>query len=119
MGIDSSTAYPCREMEARVVDKETLQELRKMLDPETVAMWLDEVEAFRHAPRETPPPKDQGLLTPREVAARLGLHLETVYTLVHSNQMRNIRVGRYFKIPPDAVDEWVLKESSKKPPWQY
>ena len=101
-----------------MVDQKKLQMLRDLLDPETVAAWLDEVEAFRRTPRETPRPREHGLLSVAEVAERLQVNRERVYELVRSNQMRNIRVGSRFKIPPDAVDEWVLKESSRVPPWQ-
>jgi len=101
-----------------MVDEKKLQALRDQFDPEVVAAWMDEVEAFRHAPRETPPPRETGLLTTAEVAERLNVSRERVYELLHSNQIRNIRVGRNFRVPPDAVDEWVLQESSRIPPWQ-
>lgn len=41
-----------------MVDQKKLQMLRDLLDPETVAAWLDEVQAFRRAPRETSRPRE-------------------------------------------------------------
>lgn len=101
-----------------MVDERKLQALRELLAPEVFAAWLDEVESFRHAPRATPPPREVGLLSVAQVAERLQVSKERVYQLVHSNQLRNVRVGSRFRIPPDAVEEWVLQESARVPEWQ-
>lgn len=49
-------------------------------------------------------------LTVAEVAVIMRVSKMTVYRLVHSGELPAIRVGRSFRVPEQAVDEY-LKES--------
>lgn len=45
-------------------------------------------------------------MRPAEVAAVLGVHLETVKKLLRSGELRGFRVGRLWRITPEAVAEF-------------
>ena len=51
-------------------------------------------------------PPDQ-YLTVAEVAALMRVSKMTVYRLVHSGELPAIRVGRSFRVPGDAVDDYL------------
>jgi excisionase family DNA binding protein len=42
---------------------------------------------------------------PEEVASMLGISRNTIYTLIHSGELRSIKIGRKFLIPVIAIDE--------------
>jgi excisionase family DNA binding protein len=46
-------------------------------------------------------------LTVAEVAEELRVSGMTVYRLIHSGELRAVRVGRSFRVPTDAVDEYL------------
>jgi len=48
-------------------------------------------------------------LTVAEVAAVMRVSKMTVYRLVHSGELSAARVGRSFRVPEDAVDEYLRK----------
>ncbi|MGH3384366.1 MAG: helix-turn-helix domain-containing protein [Nocardioidaceae bacterium] len=48
-------------------------------------------------------------LTVAEVAAAMRVSKMTVYRLVHSGEMPAVRVGRSFRVPETAVDEYLRK----------
>lgn len=47
------------------------------------------------------------LLTVTEVAAHLRVSRMTIYRLIHSGELKSVRVGRAFRIPEDAVDAYI------------
>ena len=47
------------------------------------------------------------LLTPHEMAARLRVSPMTVYRLIHAGEIRAKRVGRAFRIPESAANEYL------------
>ncbi len=53
---------------------------------------------------------DVRFLTVAEVAGMMRVSKMTVYRLVHSGEMPAVRVGRSFRVPESAVDEY-LKHS--------
>jgi excisionase family DNA binding protein len=53
---------------------------------------------------------DVRFLTVAEVAAIMRVSKMTVYRLVHSGEMPAVRVGRSFRVPEQAVHEY-LRES--------
>jgi excisionase family DNA binding protein len=60
------------------------------------------------------PPSGEGLaeirfLTVAEVAAAMRVSKMTVYRLVHGGELPAIRVGRSFRVPEDAVNEYLRK----------
>lgn len=46
-------------------------------------------------------------LTVAEVASIMRVSKMTVYRLVHSGEMPAVRVGRSFRVPEDAVDDYL------------
>ncbi len=48
-------------------------------------------------------------LTVAEVAARMRVSKMTVYRLVHGGQLEAVRVGRSFRVPDDAVEEYLRR----------
>ncbi len=48
-------------------------------------------------------------LTIAEVAGRMRVSKMTVYRLVHSGQLDAVRVGRSFRVPEEAVDEYIRR----------
>ena len=52
---------------------------------------------------------DVRFLTVAEVAASLRVSKMTVYRLVHAGDLPAVRVGRSFRVPEDAVDDYLRK----------
>ena len=52
---------------------------------------------------------DVKFLTVAEVAARMRVSKMTVYRLVHSGELEAVRVGRSFRVPDDAVQEYLRR----------
>ena len=48
-------------------------------------------------------------LTVAEVAALMRVSKMTVYRLVHNGELEAVRVGRSFRVPEPAVDEYLRK----------
>ncbi len=48
-------------------------------------------------------------LTVAEVAAAMRVSKMTVYRLVHAGELPAARVGRSFRVPEEAVDEYLRK----------
>jgi excisionase family DNA binding protein len=52
---------------------------------------------------------DQRFLTVAEVASTMRVSKMTVYRLVHSGELPAVRVGRSFRVPEAAVDDYLRK----------
>jgi len=52
---------------------------------------------------------DVRFLTVAEVAARMRVSKMTVYRLVHSGELEAVRVGRSFRVPDEAVQEYLRR----------
>ncbi len=52
---------------------------------------------------------DVRYLTVAEVASRMRVSKMTVYRLVHSGELEAVRVGRSFRVPDDAVQEYLRR----------
>ncbi len=48
-------------------------------------------------------------LTVAEVAARMRVSKMTVYRLVHNGDLEAVRVGRSFRVPEEAVQEYLRR----------
>jgi len=46
-------------------------------------------------------------ITPQDAAERLSLNVRTIYRLLESGQIRGFRVGRVWRIPVDALREYM------------
>jgi len=56
---------------------------------------------------ERPPLAEVRFLTVAEVAAIMRVSKMTVYRLVHSGELPAVRVGRSFRVPASAVDDYL------------
>jgi excisionase family DNA binding protein len=56
---------------------------------------------------ETTPLSDVRFLTVAEVATIMRVSKMTVYRLVHSGELEAIRVGRSFRVPEQAVNQYL------------
>lgn len=72
--------------------------------------------ASSSGPPDRPGPSGRGgdlsevrFLTVAEVASMMRVSKMTVYRLVHSGELPAVRVGRSFRVPEDAVDEYLRK----------
>lgn len=45
----------------------------------------------------------------KDLAVQLSISLNSAYALIRANQIRYIRVGRTYRIPIDAVDEYLAQ----------
>ena len=54
-----------------------------------------------------PPLSDVRFLTVAEVATIMRVSKMTVYRLVHSGELEAIRVGRSFRVPEQAVNQYL------------
>lgn len=52
------------------------------------------------------------LITIDDLCDMLAIGKNTAYHLLNTNQIRAFRIGRIWKIPRDAVSEYVLRNSS-------
>ena len=68
-------------------------------------------------PVSFPPPSAQDterLLTVPEVAEVLGVHPSSVYELARSGKLPTVRVGKYVRIAPSALREWLAAQGPQK-----
>ena len=54
------------------------------------------------------------LITPEEAAELLGCGMNTMYKILKSGKLKAMRIGRIWKIPRRAVQEYILTESTMK-----
>ena len=54
------------------------------------------------------------LITPEDVANILGCGMNTTYKHLKTGKIKAMRIGRVWKIPKRAVQEYIVKESQMK-----
>jgi excisionase family DNA binding protein len=64
-------------------------------------------EHLRPHPQRVPDPEQPKLLTVAEIAAELRVSKMTVYRLVHAGDLRSIRIGRSFRVPVKALEDYL------------
>ena len=52
-------------------------------------------------------------LTVEEIAEELRVSKMTVYRLIHDDELGHVRVGRTYRVPLAAFDEWLAVNTSK------
>ncbi|WP_336923826.1 helix-turn-helix domain-containing protein [Aquipuribacter sp. SD81] len=62
---------------------------------------------LRSAAGRPAPLSEVQFLTVSEVAARMRVSKMTVYRLVHGGELSAVRVGRSFRVPVHAVDDYL------------
>lgn len=58
--------------------------------------------------------EDNDVLTPEEVAAKLRLHIQTVYELLRSGEIPAYKTGRHWKIDKADFEAYKIKQKQKK-----
>ncbi len=51
------------------------------------------------------------IMTAKEAAKYLGLHLVTVYRLIKKGELPSCRVGGQWRFKKDLLDEWIARKS--------
>ena len=54
------------------------------------------------------------LITPEKAAEILGCGMNTMYKILKSGKLKAMRIGRIWKIPRRAVQEYIVTESKMK-----
>lgn len=54
------------------------------------------------------------LITVKEMQELLGIGRNTAYDLIHQNKLKCFRLGKSWKIPRQALEEYVLSQSDSK-----
>jgi excisionase family DNA binding protein len=63
--------------------------------------------AQRGQHEDSPPLSDIRFLTVAEIALIMRVSKMTVYRLVHSRELESARVGRSFRVPEEAVNQYL------------
>jgi excisionase family DNA binding protein len=95
------------------------QGARSVIPPEAaeLAISASPPERNRRAAAETPL-SDVRLLTVAQVATIMRVSKMTVYRLVHSGELEAIRVGRSFRVPEQAVDQYLRAAFVESSGWE-
>lgn len=51
-------------------------------------------------------------VTPQEAAGRLAVNIRTIYRLIDAGELRAVRVGRVWRIPMDALQEYLARANN-------
>ena len=54
------------------------------------------------------------LITPEDAADMLGCGMNSIYKLLNSGKIHALRIGRHWKIPKRAIQEYILQASQMK-----
>ncbi len=54
------------------------------------------------------------LITTEEAAELLGCGMNTIYKILKSGKLKAMRIGRIWKIPRRAIQEYIIAESKMK-----
>ncbi len=54
------------------------------------------------------------VITPEDAADMLGCGMNTIYRILKEGKLKAMRIGRHWKIPKRAVQEFILAESQMK-----
>ncbi len=59
--------------------------------------------------------EEEALLTPRQVADRLGVRPSRIYELTRTGRLPVVRIGKYVRVRPAALAAWLAEREVKKP----
>ena len=54
------------------------------------------------------------LITPEDAADMLGCGMNSIYKLLNSGKIKAMRIGRHWKIPKRAIQEYILQATQMK-----
>ncbi len=57
---------------------------------------------------------DEKLLTPEQVAERLQITVQTIYTWMRSGYLPSVKMGRLWRIRPDDLEEFIKQQIYRK-----
>jgi len=64
-------------------------------------------------PKQNPSSRSS-IMTPKEAASYLGLHIITLYRLIKKGKLPSFKIGGQWRIKKDLLDSWIKKESEGK-----
>ncbi len=67
--------------------------------------YVDEDFAWKRSP----------IMTPKEAAKYLGLHLVTVYRLVKKGELPGAKLGGQWRFTKELLDKWLAERTNRKP----
>jgi len=53
------------------------------------------------------------ILTPREAAEYLGIHVQTIYRLLKNGEIPGRKVGGVWRFKKDVIDRWIACEGNQ------
>ena len=53
------------------------------------------------------------IMTPREAAQYLGLHLVTIYRLIKKGELPGFKIGGQWRFKKDLLDAWIARKSNQ------
>ncbi|MBE3561324.1 MAG: helix-turn-helix domain-containing protein [Ktedonobacteraceae bacterium] len=56
---------------------------------------------------------DEKLLTPEQVAERLQVTVQTIYTWMRSGYLPSVKMGRLWRIRPSDLDEFIKQQKHR------
>lgn len=63
-------------------------------------------------------PKDKPsrtqIMTPKEAAKYLGLHIITIYRLIKKGELPGFKVGGQWRFKKDLLDSWILNKINRR-----
>ncbi|MCM8832124.1 MAG: helix-turn-helix domain-containing protein [Candidatus Omnitrophica bacterium] len=65
------------------------------------------------AQKEKTPSRSQ-IMTTKEAAKYLGIHLITLYRLIKKGEIPSFRIGGLWRLKKDLLDEWILNRLKGK-----
>jgi len=57
---------------------------------------------------------DEKLLTPEQVAERLQVTVQTIYTWMRSGYLPSVKMGRLWRIHPNDLEEFIKQQKPKE-----
>ncbi|MFO8053156.1 MAG: helix-turn-helix domain-containing protein [Candidatus Omnitrophota bacterium] len=58
-------------------------------------------------------PSSSSIMTPKQVAKYLSLHIITLYRLIKKGKLPSFKVGGQWRIKKDLLDSWIRKQSKR------
>lgn len=57
---------------------------------------------------------DEKLLTPEQVAERLQVTVQTIYTWMRSGYLPSVKMGRLWRIRPDDLENFIKSQKTRE-----
>lgn len=70
-------------------------------------------ETNKKSKTKTPSSSPSSIMTPKQVAKYLGLHIITLYRLIKKGKLPSFKVGGQWRVKKDLLDSWIKKQSEE------